>query len=177
MPTITPNLLLIDADVAADKRAATITADIPSQLMLARDCGTAIKALSEHLIDLIILDRNAVAGDQLLDSVVATFHQIKGRHDVPVLITCGVQRKGVLLKTHPWGVAYHVPRGIAPMVMMGLIHGSLALKVGYESKQCRKAMKPCLIPTAVPKPRGLRIPEVIMPPGVHQPLGQNSRRS
>ena len=166
MPAITPNLLLIDADVAADKRASTIMADFSSQLMLARDCQTALKILSEHLIDLIILDRNAIARNQRLDCLVARFHQLKGRHDVPVLITCGSQRSGVTLKTHPWGVAYHVPRAIDPNAMLGLIHGSLALQVRYDAASNRMPPTPTRnsVQTPIPQSRGLPLPEVIMPP-------------
>ena len=164
MPAIKPNLLLIDANVAADERASTITADFSSQLMLARDCTTAIQILSDHLIDLIILDKSVIACSQQLDSLVARFHRLKGQHDVPVLITCGAQHSGVLLKTHPWGVAYHVARAVTPMVMNGLIQGSLALKVSYSSDRHRLAPNAAQSPRVIPKPLGRPLPEVIMPP-------------
>lgn len=161
MPAITPNLLLIDADVAAGERASTIMTHSPVQLVVAHDCNSAAKILSEHLIDLIILDRNAIGRGQRLDTVVAQFHNVKGQHDVPVLITCVTPQRGVSLKTHPWGVAYHVPKTVDPTVLIGLIQGSLALKVCYGSKQ-----NPDL-PPPLPKPHGLALPEVIMPP-THQ---------
>ena len=139
MPAITPNLLLIDADVAAGECASTIMTDFSGQLMLARDSKTAVKILSEHLIDLIILDRNAIGPGQQLDAVVAQFHNVKSQHDVPVLITCVTPQRAVCLKAHPWGVAYHVHKTVDPMVLKGLIQGSLALKVCYGPDQNRHA--------------------------------------
>ena len=164
MPAITPNLLLIDADVAAGECASTIMTDFSGQLMLARDSKTAVKILSEHLIDLIILDRNAIGPGQQLDAVVAQFHNVKSQHDVPVLITCVTPQRAVCLKAHPWGVAYHVHKTVDPVVLKGLIQGSLALKVCYGPDQNRHAK-----PQAVPKPHGVALPEVIMPP-THQIL-------
>ena len=172
MPAITPNLLIIDADVAAAERASAIVTDFPAHLLIAHDCNAAINILSEHLIDLIVLDRNVIAGGQQLDTVVAKFHGLKGRHDVPVLITCVTARCGVFLKTHPWGVAYHVHKAVEPTVLKGLIHASLTLKVGYGSNQHQNAKTP----NAMPKPLGLPLPEVIMPSNMQKTPGQNVPR-
>lgn len=160
MPAIKPNLLLIDADVATAQRPLALTDDFLCRALVASDCIVASKILSEHLIDLIILDRNAIARNKRLNDVVAQFHEIKGQHDVPVLITCAKPSSGVSMKNHPWGGAYHVHKAAAPAVLQCLIQLSLNLKVKQvaDKRSQIASTKPILNPHAT------FLPEVIMPP-------------
>jgi response regulator RpfG family c-di-GMP phosphodiesterase len=163
MPAIIPNLLLIDADVAAQERASTVLAQSPNHLVTASNFESAIDILTNNLIDLIICDQNVVVRGQQANDLIARFHQLPDQHDVPVMFTCGQQRSRVSLKKHPWGVAYHVHKTIDPKVLIGLIQTSLTFKVS----QCPalRIEKTQAAPTAkVPKPFGLSLPEVIMPP-------------
>jgi len=160
MPEIAPNLLLIDADVAIQERVSAMMADVAGNLKIATDCDAAAHILSQHLIDLIVFDLNVSDCNQQADSAIARFHQLKGQHDVPVLFLCGLQQTDVCLKTHPWGVAYHVQKSVEPKVLNGLILASLSLQVSNGLVQ------PCAtVPVdSIPKPHGLPLPEVIMPP-------------
>lgn len=159
MPDITPNLLLIDANVAAQECVSTLLANFAGNLLVASDCDVAAHILSEHLIDLIVFDPSVIDCHQQTDAAIARFHQLKGQHDVPVIFICGSQRTGVSLKTHPWGVAYHVQQSIDPNVLSGLIHASLSLPVSYGASP-PQASDPAEV---IPKPHGLPLPEVIMP--------------
>lgn len=169
MPAIEPNLMLINADVAARERASTIVAQFAGRLMIAEDCKSALQLLSRNLIDLIVCDYNVIAQGQQVDDTIARFHRLPGRHDVPVLFTSGLQRSDVSLKKHRWGVAYHVHRAVEPQVLLGLIQTSLSLKVrqesvGRESEQSTRQAQTPPVPNVAPKPFGLTLPEVIMPP-------------
>ncbi len=172
IPPIVPNLLLINADVADRERTSSIMGQLPGHLIIAEDYHTALSLLSGNLIDLIVCDNNVIAQGQHVDDAIARFHRLPGRHDVPVLFTCALQRSDVSLKTHRWGVAYHVHRMIAPQVLLELIQTSLTLKVrsvlggredGQESERRKNESKHPPIPSGVPKPFGLTLPEVIMP--------------
>ena len=172
MPAIVPNLLLIDADVAARERASSIMSQLPGRLLVAEDCESALQMASTHLIDLIVCDKNAILQGQRIDDTIARFHRLPGQHNIPVLFRCNSQRSGVSLKTHRWGVAYHVRKVVAPQVLLGLIRTSLSLKVRSISAchQREQTVDHPPAPNGVAKPLkpfGLTLPEVIMPP--HEP--------
>ena len=164
MPPITPNLLLVDADASARERASSMLARFPSRLLVATSYQSAVKALTQNVIDLIICNQKIVGRGQQIDDLIAGFHGLPGRHDVPVLFTCNLQRSGVSLRTHPWGVAYHVHKSIGSQALIDLIQISLSLQVRPLSKPQTSASHQTPPRQIVRQPFSLTLPEVIMPP-------------